>query len=1642
MNSSETSATSSAKVALSRIYNALRGEMSPARFNEAALFAGAFYSRMSPEEFGIREAEDWAALARGFLDFASVRKPGEVLIRSFDPNQAEHGWESPHKVIQIVNDDMPFLVDSVSMVLANLGISVHVLGHPVIRATRDAEGKLLSLDEGELESLMHIEINRQISAADLERLEKEIRVVLGDVRVCITDWAAMRDQARQSAERLSSMKAPMSQERLDEARDFLHWMADDHFTFLGYREYEVVETETDSLLKALPNTGLGLLRDDRRAGGSRSVRALLDSIHAPGSEPDALIVTKTNARATVHRTGYMDYVGVLDFDENGRACGERRFIGLYTSSVYNQSTWEIPLVRQRNEYVVGRSELPKDGHSGKALRHILETLPRDELLQSSRDELFPVVMSILALQERIRPRLFLRRDRFGRFFSVLIYIPRDRFNTEVRRKVEAMLMQALNGQRIDTTSQVGDSPLAQLHMIVRPKAGTTEIVDAVSLEHRLDDIVRDWHDAVGELLVQRNGEARGLELASRFGRSLPVGYIEDISPEVAAADIERLGELNYDKDLSLNLYRGDEVEDGKRLRFKLYRYGRDIALSEALPLMENLGLRIQTEHPYVVQVGEDRIHIQDFEVEAPAAVDVEAVRTRFEAAFENIWRGRAESDGFNRLILAARLEWRQVAMLRGYAKYLLQVGVPFSQSYMEETLERYPLLARLLVELFEARFHPEENAAQKAEGQHGFRAELIALAEGDEAAMRVLEPVIAARTASRETQMSAAQQALRELMDRVGSIDEDRILRRFEAGILATLRTSFYQFGKERSAEVIAYKLDPAAIPDSPKPHPYREIFVYGPRVEGSHLRFGAVARGGLRWSDRREDFRTEVLGLVKAQMVKNTVIVPEGAKGGFFVKRSPVGGDRNAVLNEGIACYQLFIGSMLDITDNIVDGAIIPPPDVVRHDEDDPYLVVAADKGTARFSDIANALALDAGFWLGDAFASGGSVGYSHKGMGITARGAWESVKRHFRALGRDSQSEDFTVVGIGDMSGDVFGNGMLLSRHIRMLVAVDHRDVFIDPNPDAATSYLERERLFNLPGSSWADYKPELISAGGGVFPRSLKSIDITPEMRAALGLAPDVDHMTPNELISAALRAPVDLLYNGGIGTYIKASTESHADVGDRANNAIRVNGNELRCRIIGEGGNLGMTQCGRIEAARSGVMLNTDFIDNSAGVDTSDHEVNIKILLNDAVAQGELDADSRKTLLQEMTDEVAELVLRDNIRQNQALSLMERMSVARLGSEQHFIQVLESQGRLDRQIEYLPSDAEFAERKARGEGLTRPELAVLLSYAKMSVYGQLLDSNVPEDPFLSAELKRYFPTPLQERFAANMQRHRLKREIIATAVTNSLVNRMGATFLMRMQEDTGASAAQVAKAYSIARVLADARGLWSGIDDLNLQVSKSTQLDALSLVWGQLRGMTRWLLNLPGGELAIAASVERYSDGFATLRSNLDKVLSEQARAEYAESRAHWMDEGLPQELAEKFAALPFMARALDIVRVSLDKGFDVLEVAQTYFGLGESLHLSWLAQRIAELPVEGRWHALARGSLLDELQARQSALVGQVLANGAGAASERFAAWMGREDATLRFTLGMLTEMRSQRDMDYPTAAVALQRLGQLVAHAS
>jgi len=1621
---------------LDPIFQAVRKRAGKARQDDAIAFADAFYHRLTADELPLHSPDGWAALATDFLDFARSRKRGTANVRLFNPNMKQHGWESPHTVLQIVNDDMPFLVDSVTMALAEKGIGVHVLGHPVVPVTRDKAGKLVEVGSGNPESLMHMEIDRQAGNA-IDDVQATLQSVLAEVRGIVADWAPMREKMLQVAQEIASRRMPVDEAGRREAEEFLRWAADDHFTLFGYREYAVKKKGKEETLCAVEGSGLGLLRA-KEVGKPRLLKSLAAHYMPQSGAVDALILTKTNARSTVHRPGYMDYIGVLEFDDQGKPVGEERFLGLYTSSAYNRRPWDIPLVRERFEYVMRESGLKPNSHSGKALKHILESLPRDELFQSSEEELLALATGILGLQERVRSKLFLRRDRYGRFYSALVYLPRDRYNTDLRMRVEALLRHELHADHVDTNMQVGESPLAQLHMIVRPRAGEKFELDQAALEAQLADIVRNWHDDLRDALVAANGEAEGLALAARYGRALPIAYLQEAGTGIAVEDVRQLASLRGPDDLALALHRHHAGAGGLRLKF--YRRNNDIPLSDALPMMENMGLRVITENPYRLSIDDTATYLQDFEVEATREFDIDAVGHVFEDAFLQVWRGNAENDGFNRLVLGAGLDWRQVAMLRGYCKYLLQVGVPFSQSYVEETFARYPLLARLLVELFEARFDPAREKPGKADAAvaEKFASQLKQLCGDDAEAFKTLQPLVEARGKARDVQYEAARTKLTALLDRVASLDEDRILRSFMGVIDATLRTGYYQRNADGSDKgYIGFKFDPERVPDLPKPRPYREIFVYGPRVEGTHLRFGAVARGGLRWSDRREDFRTEVLGLVKAQMVKNTVIVPVGSKGGFFVKQPPA--DRDALQAEGIACYKMFINGMLDVTDNLVDGKVVHPRNVVRHDGDDPYLVVAADKGTARFSDIANGIAQEHGYWLGDAFASGGSVGYDHKGMGITARGGWESVKRHFRALGHDCQSEDFTCVGIGDMSGDVFGNGMLLSKHIRLVAAMDHRHIFVDPNPDSARSYKERQRLFKLPRSSWDDYDKALISKGGGVFPRSAKSIPVSAEMRAALGLADGTTTMSPNELMSAVLKAPVDLLWNGGIGTYVKGAAETNADVGDRANNAIRINGGELRCKIVGEGGNLGFTQRGRIDAAKNGVLLNTDFIDNSAGVDTSDHEVNIKILLNGQVQAGKLKIEERNKLLKSMTDEVAGLVLNDNYRQNQALSLMERMSVSRLGSKQHFIQTLESQGLLDRQIEYLPSDAEIAERKARGLGLTRPELAILLSYSKLVAFEQLVHSDVPEDPYLSKELVRYFPEPLQQKYAKAMEQHRLKREIIATAVTNSTINRMGATFLMRMQEDSGRSPGEVAKAFTITRETLDARNLWAQIDGLDSKVPEAVQIDALQVIWSLQRSMTRWLLARPGAIPGIATAVERYHDGFRDIRAG-EAILPDSQRPEYEASLAEWKSRGVPADLALQLAALPYLEPCCDIIEVARERKLKPVDVARVHFRLGDALRLPWLVEQIDQLPVEGRWHAVARGVLRDELAAQQRALVGQVLSAPGSGADAKVRSWIGRDDAALRFTLSMLNELAAQKTLDYPTASVAVRRLAQLTAN--
>ncbi|HET7267622.1 MAG TPA: NAD-glutamate dehydrogenase, partial [Oleiagrimonas sp.] len=1388
-----------------------QGKLSPERLPEAQNFVSGFFARTTPGDVRLHEQADWAALLADLFDFIGQRDAGTANVRVFNPTRADNGWDAMVTVVEVNTDDSPFLVDSVSMAVAARKLNAHMIIHPVLPVARDDKGQLtgVAAADGTVESVMHLEIDRMSDAAAREALQSELQSILADVRAAVRDWQAMRTKMQEIADGLPQRGLPVDAEDVAEAQDFLRWVADDHFSFLGYREYEVVDNDGDEVLRAVAGSGLGILQAKERSTAPRSLSSLGATQLAESGTVDAVILTKTNSRAEIHRPGYMDYIGVLGFNADGKAVSEQRFLGLFTSGAYMRRPKDVPLLKRKYQAVMERSGLRGDSYSGKALRHILETLPRDELFQSNENELFELASGILELKERPRPRLFVRRDKYDRFFSCLAFVPRDRFNTGVRERIEAMLRDALHGEHMDSSVLMGESVLARLHVTVRPKPGDHPEYDLEKLQTALVHVARDWRDDLRERLVGDLGEAEGATLAHRFGSALPAGYIEEVTPEVAADDVKTLAALESDDAARMSLYRPARHPD--TLRFKVYRHGGDIALSDVLPQLENLGMRVLTERVYEMDVDGEHLSIQDLEVQPTGqlAFEVDDVSDHFERAFENVWRGNAESDNFNRLVLGALLDWRLVAVLRGYCKYLQQVGIAFSQSYMEETLNRYPAIANLLAELFNAKFDPErehlsDDARLDAGAQLRRELDVLVSSETMEAHPDFIDNAVAALAKPRAQQMELFRGAIETLIDGVASLDDERIIRSYMDIIRATTRTSHFQRVDGAPRHFTSFKFDSQLVPDAPKPVPFREIWVYAPRVEGVHLRFGMVARGGLRWSDRREDFRTEVLGLVKAQMVKNTVIVPVGSKGGFFPKQLPnPADDRDAWLEEGKACYRMFINGMLDITDNLEDGKLVPPENVVRHDDDDPYLVVAADKGTAKFSDIANALSTEHGYWLDDAFASGGSHGYDHKGMGITAKGAWESVKRHFRSLGHDSQSEDFTAVGIGDMSGDVFGNGMLLSEHIRLVAAFDHRDIFVDPNPDSAVGFKERKRLFDLPRSSWKDYDTSLISEGGGVWSRSAKSIPVSAQMREALGLKGDVEQITPMELMSAVLKAPVDLLWNGGIGTYVKAADESHADAGDKANDTIRVDGRSLRVRCIGEGGNLGFTQRGRIEYAVRGGRINTDFIDNSAGVDTSDHEVNIKILLDRVVADGDLTAKQRHELLAAMTDEVASLVLADNYEQNLALANAAAHGPGLLHVQEDWMKALERRGVLNRELEALPTSRQVRRRLDRGEGLTVPELSVLLAWTKIVLADELLASDLPEDPFLRTDLFAYFPTQMRQEYRAHMESHPLRREIIVTQVVNDLVNGAGMTYWPRLAGETGADAAELTRANFVAR-----------------------------------------------------------------------------------------------------------------------------------------------------------------------------------------------------------------------------------------------
>ncbi|GHC45189.1 NAD-glutamate dehydrogenase [Streptomyces flavofungini] len=1618
----------------------------PADPSKVLAFLQRYYLHTAPEDLSDRDPVDVFGAAYSHYRLAETRPQGTANVRVHTPTVEENGWTCSHSVVEVVTDDMPFLVDSVTNELSRQGRGIHVVIHPQVVVRRDLTGKLLEvLPEGQnvgaerphdavTESWIHVEIDRETDRADLKQITADLLRILSDVRETVEDWDKMRDAALRIADELPTEPTAddVRDQEVEEARELLRWLSADHFTFLGYREYDL--TDEDSLA-AVPGTGLGILRadphhseDDDHHPVSPSFNRLPADARAKAREHKLLVLTKANSRSTVHRPSYLDYVGVKKFDEHGNVVGERRFLGLFSSAAYTESVRRVPVIRRKVEEVLKGAGFTPNSHDGRDLLQILETYPRDELFQTPADELRAIVTSVLYLQERRRLRLYLRKDEYGRYYSALVYLPRDRYTTGVRLRIIDILKEELNGASVDFTAWNTESILSRIHFVVRvPKGGEVPDLsdaDVERIEARLVEAARSWADGFGEALTAELGEERAAELLRRYANAFPEGYKADHTPRAAVADLVHLERLSQQsqQDFALSLYEPVGAAPDER-RFKIYRSGAQISLSAVLPVLQRLGVEVTDERPYELRCS-DRTSawIYDFGLRMPKAQNGNGDylgddgRGRFQEAFAAAWTGEAEVDGFNSLVLRAGLNWRQAMVLRAYAKYLRQAGSTFSQDYMEDTLLNNVHTTRLLVSLFEARMSPDRQRA------------------GTELTDGLLEELDGA-------------------LDQVASLDEDRILRSFLTVIKATLRTNFFQSASEGSDKrgqeagggkphsYVSMKLDPQAIPDLPEPRPAYEIWVYSPRVEGVHLRFGKVARGGLRWSDRREDFRTEILGLVKAQMVKNTVIVPVGAKGGFVAKQLPDPSvDRDAWLAEGVACYKTFISALLDITDNLVAGEVVPPADVVRHDEDDTYLVVAADKGTATFSDIANAVAESYNFWLGDAFASGGSAGYDHKGMGITARGAWESVKRHFRELGHDTQTEDFTAVGVGDMSGDVFGNGMLLSEHIRLVAAFDHRHIFIDPNPDAATSYAERRRLFELPRSSWADYNKELLSAGGGIFPRSAKAIQLNAHIRQALGIETGGAKMTPAELMQAILKAPVDLLWNGGIGTYVKASTESHADVGDKANDAIRVDGADLRVKVVGEGGNLGLTQLGRIEFARAGGRINTDAIDNSAGVDTSDHEVNIKILLNAVVQAGDMTVKQRNKLLAEMTDEVGQLVLRNNYAQNTALANSVFESPSLLHAHQRFMRRLGREGQLDRGLEFLPADRQIRELLSSGRGLSQPELAVLLAYTKIVAADELIHTTLPDDDYLRRLLHAYFPKALREKFADQVDAHALRREIITTVMVNDTVNSGGSTFLHRLREETGASLEEIVRAQLCAREIFGLGEVWDAVEALDNEVAADVQTRVRLHCRRLVERGTRWLLNNRPQPLQLAETVEFFRAGVDQVWTELPKLMRGSDLEWYENIREELAGAGVPDELAQRVAGFSSAFPSLDIVAVADRMGKDPLAVAEVYYDLADRLRITQLMDRIIELPRADRWQSMARASIREDLYAAHSALTADVLAVGNGTATpeQRFKAWEEKNAAILGRARTTLEEIQGSDAFDLANLSVAMRTMRTLL----
>ncbi len=1571
-------------------------------------FVESYFSRFPLEELAGRYLSDVFGSVYQWWRYVQYFDGGSPKVNLVNPKLETEGWVCPHTVLVVHQTDMPFLVDSIRIELNRRNIAIHAIKSTVLNILRDKENKLIDIltatdvsAGAEKEAFVYLEINLLTQQEELQSIQQNLLSVLAELAAVVRDFKPMLDAVREAEENLNLGEKSVTVANVSESREFLAWLRDNNFTFLGCSHYEFGENDGKKFLVEKVDKRLGFFSYK----GGEANYSESDSLN-PGMvrfhlAPQVLTFSKSAVRSRIHRQAYSDYIVVKQFNENGEVIGEVRFLGLYTSSVYTMLPTKIPVIRNKVNKVFERSGLSSTSHDGKALHQILTTFPRDELFLSNSSELFETVMDIAQINERYMVKLFMRRDPFGKFVSCLIYVPRDVFSTQMRLRIQEVIGNEINSKESEFNTYFSESILARVHLVFKVDPKLPLEYEQEKLERKIREISRSWEDHLQTSLVESLGEERASELLREYHNAFSTSYKEHFESRTAVHDIASMAELKTPDDIAMSFYQPVGAEPNV-VRFKVFRKSKTIELSDAIPLLENLGLRVLSENPYPIDRKSDGlVWLHDFQLsyDLPGVIDVLRVKEIFQEAFSAVWHKQTVNDSFNRLVLSAELSWREVFVLRAYAGYMHQTLFNFTQQYIANALVNHCDIVRLLIALFDIKFNPNANADTRAADMHQCREQITAH------------------------------------LNAVENLNEDRILRRFLVLIDGSLRTNFYQNTLAGSAkDYLSIKLSPRSIPDIPEPRPLYEIYVYSLRVEGVHLRGGKVARGGLRWSDRLQDYRTEVLGLVKAQQVKNAVIVPNGAKGGFVCKQAPANGGRDAIQQEGIACYKIFIRGLLDLTDNLADGKMTSPNNVVRYDEDDPYLVVAADKGTATFSDIANSISAEYGHWLGDAFASGGSQGYDHKAMGITARGAWISVMRHFREKNINIQEEDFTVVGIGDMAGDVFGNGMLLSEHICLVAAFNHAHIFIDPTPDAAKSFVERKRLFTTPKTTWADYDKAIISTGGGVFSRDQKTIVITPEMKTIFGIYED--SLTPAELITSLLKAPVDLVWNGGIGTYVKSSAESHAEVGDKANDNLRVNGNQLRCKVFGEGGNLGMTQRGRIEYCLNGGACNTDFIDNAGGVDCSDHEVNVKILLNEIVANGDLTPKQRNQLLATMTDDVASLVLKNNYRQTQAISIAEAEALSRGAEYRRFMSRLETQKRLNRKLEFLPTDEILLERQSHNMGLTRPELAILISYAKAVLKEDLAIDNIAKDKYIATAIEGAFPRKISAEYPEPLDAHRLKREIVATQVANDMVNNMGISFARRLVESTGATMGEVAKAYITARDVYQMEKFIVDLEALDHQVSSSVQYELMINMMRRVRRATRWFLRNRRSTINPAVEVEFFAPAVNLISQQLPHLLLGGQLEELQGQYQRLKEGGVPQDLIIRATSASYLFSGLSVAEVAKRSEHNLEEVTELYFRLSEELSLTWFANQLSQLKVETFWQAMARETYMDDLESQLRSLTLSLVKF----CTERqdiervVGAWQQQQGSLIARWKLMVNELQAASGTDFAVFSVALREL--------